>query len=233
MILARQVSSAVVDGLSFNAVRVGHSGTPAGKVAQGAAKPTGTTVTSDNVALDKYAGIATFSTERGLDTDGLVPALGAVLTHQILMAYDADCAAQLAADHGLSAGGTDWPSAILGGIAAVAAGGGAPGVLALAAADYAAVVKSPGVGYAMSPTDGVPAMFGLRLVIMAGLTSGTGYVIDPGAVLAVENGSSPMAVVDPYSGLSTNEVRIAVEAFMAFVVTSPGGVCEVTVTAAE
>lgn len=231
MILARQVQSAVVDGLSFSATRVAPSATPAAKVAAGAPKPDGVTITTGRVDLAKYAGIANFSTEQQLDTDALVPALASVLSSSALMAYDADCAAALAADAGLDATGADWPSAILAGIAAVAGAGGAPAVLAISPADYAAVVTSPGVGYAMSPVDGVPAMWGLRIVISAGIPTGTAYVLDPNAVLSVENSESPFALVDPYSGLSTNAVRLAVEAFFAFVVTAPGGVCEVTVTA--
>src|SRR5262245_54064209 len=232
MILARVVTSGVVDGLSFTAVRIGVSGTPAGKVAEGAAKPTGTTITSDQVQLTKYAGLAPFSTERALGTDALVPALASVLSRSCLMAFDADCAAELDADAGLSATGTDWPSAILAGIAQVAGAGGAPGVLVLSAADYAAAVQSPGPGYAMNPADGVPSLFGLRIVLMAGVATGKGYVLDPAACMAVENVDSPLAVVDPYSGLDTNEVRLAVEWFASFVVSSPGGVCELTVTVA-
>src|SRR5262245_27154098 len=59
MTLARQVTSAITDGLSFNAVRVAPSGTPAGKVAPGAAKPAATTITLDPQQLAKYAGLST------------------------------------------------------------------------------------------------------------------------------------------------------------------------------
>lgn len=230
MILARQVASAVVEGLSFTAVTVAPSGTPAAKVATGGVKPDAVTITSELVTLTKYAGLATCTTERTLDTDALVPALANVLATSALMAFDLDCAAALAADAGLDAGGADWPSAILAGIAAVAGAGGAPGVLVLSPADYAEAVQSPGPGYAMNPQDGVPSMFGLRIVLSAGVVAGTGYVLDPGAVLAVENSDSPLAIVDPYSGLSTNAVRLAVEWFAQFVVTSPGAVCQITVT---
>lgn len=233
MILARQVSSAVTDGLSFNAVRVAPSGTPAKKVARGAAKPAGVTLTSARVDLAKYAGLASCETEQALETDALVPALASVLSTSALMAFDADCIAALNADAGLTAGGATWPEGILAGIAAVAGAGGAPGVLVLGAADYAGAVQSPGTGYAMNPADGVPSLFGLRIVLGSGVAAGVGYVLDPVACLAVENEASPLAIVDPYSGLDTNAVRLAVEWFAAFVVTSPGGVCEVTVTAAE
>jgi len=227
--LARQVSSAVVDGLSFGAVRVKPSGTPAAAVAAGAAKPDAVTITSETINLTKYAGLANFQTEQQLDTDGLMSALASVIASSCLMAYDADCIAALGAANGLTATGTTWPSAILAGIAAVAGAGGAPGVLVLGAADYAEAVQSPGAGYAMNPTDGVPALFGLRIVLGSGVAADTGFVIDPAAVLAVENAESPGAIVDPYSGLTTNAVRIAVEMFAAFVVTSPGGVAEITV----
>jgi hypothetical protein len=231
-ILARQVNSATVAGLSFDAVRIKPSGTPAGKVAEGGNKPDAVTIEAETIALTKYAGLANFSTERAISTESLAPALGSVLVSSILLAYDADCGAVLDADNGLTAGGADWSSAINAGIAAVAGAGGAPAVLVLSAADYGDAVASPGVGYAMNPTDGVPSMWGLRIVLMAGIASGTGYVIDPAAVLAVENESSPAAIIDPYSGLSTNAVRLAVEAFLGFVVVNPGGVCQLTVTAA-
>src|SRR4051794_28729716 len=73
--LARQVSSAVVDGLSFGAVRVAPSGTPAAKVAAGGTKPDAVVITSDTIGLTKYAGLANFQTEQQLDTDGLMSAL--------------------------------------------------------------------------------------------------------------------------------------------------------------
>lgn len=230
MILARQVNSAVVDGLSFNAVRIKPSGTPAAKVGPGAPKPAAVTITNDSENLSKYAGLATFQTEQALDADGLVPALASVIASSCLMAYDADCGAILGADAGLTATGADWPSAILAGVAAVAGAGGAPSVLAVGAGDYAEVVKSPGVGYAMNPTDGVPSMFGLAIVLTSGLPDNTGYVLDPAAVLATENGASPAALVDPYSQADTNVVRLVVDLFAGFTVTSPGGVCEVTST---
>lgn len=227
--LARQVDSAVVAGLSFDAVRIKASGTPAGKVAQGAVKPAATSITSTSISLSKFAGIAAYNTEQALSAEGLTAALASVITSSCLLAFDADCMAALDTDNGLTAGGTDWPSAILDSVAAVAGAGGAPSVLVLSASDYAEVVQSPGVGFAMNPTDGIPALFGLKIVLSPSLAAGTAYTLDASAVLAVENESSPLAIVDPYSGLSTNDVRLAVEMFAAFVVVNPGGVCQITV----
>lgn len=230
--LARQVAGAVVDGLSFGAVRVAPSATPAGEVAAGGNKPDAVTITSETMSLTKYAGLANFQTEQAIDTDGLVPALASVITSSCLLAFDADCIGALDGLNGLSASGATWPEAILAGIATVAAAGGAPAVLVIGAGDYAEAVQSPGVGYAQNPTDGAVNLFGLRIVLGTGVPADTAFVVDPAAVLAVENASSPLAIVDPYSGLTTNAVRLAVEYFAAFVVTSPGGVCEVTKTAA-
>ena len=229
MILARQVQAATTDGLSFTAIRVEPSATPAARVAEGGPKPLATAIESVPVSLSKYAGLATFSTEQQLGTDALVPALASVIATSGLIAYDADCVAALAADHGPEVSGTDWPSAINAGVAAVAANGGSPQVLAISAADYATAVQSPGVGYAVDPTQGVPTLWGLRIVISTAIPTGTAYVLDPYGVLAVELDTSPLAIVDPYSGLSTNEIRLAVEYFAAFVVTSPAVVAEVTV----
>ncbi len=230
MILARQVQAATTDGLAFTAVRVAPSGTPAKKVAEGGTKPSAVTITAAPQSLSKYAGLANFSTEQALGTDALVPALASVIATSCLIAYDADCAAALAADHGPEVGGADWPSAINAGVAAVAGNGGSPQVLAMSAEDYATAVQSPGVGYAVDPTQGVPTLWGLRIVISSAIASGTAYVLDPNGVLAVELDGSPVAIVDPYSGLETNAIRLAVEWFAAFVVTSPAVVAEVTMT---
>lgn len=229
-ILARQVSSAVVDGLSFRAVRISNSGTPATAVPPGGAKPLAATIASDTESLTKWAGRAEFNTEQALDADGLVPALASVISRQCLLAYDAYCGTVLDADNGLTATGATWPAAILAGIAAVAGAGGAPTVLVLSATDYAAVVQSPGVGYAMNPVDGVPSMWGLAIVVMAGIPTKTAYVIDPAAVLATENTNSPAALLDPYSQSANNKVSLVVDWWAGFTVTSPGGVCQLTYT---
>lgn len=231
-IIATHVSSVVVEGRTFNAVLVAPSGTPAGKVAEGGAKPAGVTITSTPVATNKYAGLANFSTEQAIGTDALVPALAAVLSTSALLAYDADCVTALDQQAGAVAEGATWPEAILAGIGQVSANGGSPGLLVLSAEDYAAAVMSPGVGYASDPATGVVALFGLPIVLAASLAAGKAYVMDPAGAMAAEGADGPFAVVDPFTGLGTNAVRLAVEYFAGFVVTSPGVVCEVTLTAA-
>ena len=228
MILARVVSSAVVEGLSFNAVRVSPSATPAAKVAAGAPKPAAVTLTSDAVALSKYAGLASVQTEQTLTTEALVSALAQTITSSCLMAHHADCVAEVNGNSGHAVTGASWAEAILNGIGAVVGAGGSPGILWISAADYAAAVGAPGVGYALNPTDGVTTLFGLSVIVSGNVAAGTAFVLDPAACLAVENETSPLAVVDPYSGLATNDVRIAVEAFLGFVAIAPGSIAKIT-----
>lgn len=231
-ILATRVNSAMVEGLTFQATTIKPSATPVDAVAEGGQKPNALEVATATKNLTKYAGIATVSTEQTLSVDALVPSLVAVLSHGILMAYDADCAAALAAENGLTASGATWADAVLAGIAQVAGNGGVPSILAVSAADYPAVVASPGVGYALDPSTSTVSLFGLHVQIMVGVAAGTGFVLDANAVLATENEASPIAVVDVGSGLGTNAVKVAAEAFLGFTVSSPAGVCEITKTGA-
>lgn len=228
--IAAHVSSVVVEGLSFNAVRVSSSPTPAGKVAKGGTKPSATVIASEAVPLSKYAGLATFMIEDHVSTEALVTALSATMSADIVLAFDADCVTQLAADAGATASGADWAGATLAGIAAVASNGGRPSLLVLSAADYAEAVGSPGVGFALNPESAKVSLFGLQIVISPSAPAGTAFVLDPASCLAAESTSSPIAIADPYSGLSTNSIRLAVEAFLGFVVASPGGVASISVT---
>lgn len=230
-VLARYVNSATIDALTFKAVRVGSSGTPAAKVAERAPKPTGTTTTVVDVNLAKYAGLSVFSTEQALSTIALMPALTNALFSQALIAYDADAVAALAADHGPEVSGATWSSAILAGIAAVITAGGNPDLLVMAGADYAAAIESPGSGYVLSPLDAVPTLYGCKIAVCVGAVAGTAYVADSRAILAMDHAATPGVVLDPYSSLSTNEVRLAAEFFAALFVTNPGSVAEVTMTA--
>lgn len=227
--LANYVNSAVTESLSFSATRVTPSGTPVKVVAAGAAKPAAVSIATSSVALKKYAGIATFNTEDLLSNTGLAGAVAATMTAGVVLSFESDLRAALLADAGATAaGGGSWTTAILGGIAAVAANGGAPGVLVIPAADYAAAVGAPGVGFAMSTTDAVVTLFGLQVCISPSGATGTGYVLDPAAVLVAQHASSPLAVADSYSGLSTNQLRLAVEAFLGCYVTAPASVCKIT-----
>jgi len=232
-VLARYVSSSTIDSLSFTAVRVGASATPAGKVLERAAKPQGTVLTTLDVQLAKYAGLSVFSTEQALSTIALMPALTNALFSQALVAYDVDSVAALAATHGPEVTGPTWSSAILAGVAAVISAGGQPSLLVMSGADYAAAIESPGSGYVLSPLDAVPSLYGLAIAVCVGAPAGTAYVADASAITSVDHTVGPSVILDPYSSLATNEIRLAAEFFAATVVTNPGSVAEVTVTVAR
>lgn len=228
--VARLVESTQISGLSFDAVRVLASATPAKVVAERATKPTATQLQSFTVQLKKYAGLATFSLEAALSITALVPALSATIVNQCLVAFDTDAVAALDTDHGSTATGATWTEAILNGIAQVASAGQNPSVLVIAPADYAAAVQDPGAAFSSDPSNGLTTLFGLSIGVVVGATAGEAYVIDPRAAVAVENESSPMVLVDPYSLADTNQARLVVDLAAAFVVTQPAGVCQITVT---
>ena len=225
-IVARYVRSVTVDGTGYTALEVAPSGTPAA-VAEGGTKPTLATLSTRTISLVKYAGMASVSTERAIQTDAAVQAIKHVLTQQVVKAFDEDTIAELVANAGATGSGSTWSAAILDGIAAVVGNGGNPDTLIMSGADYAAAVESPGAGYLLSPTDGVATLFGLRIGLSVGAAAGEAFVLDSSAVTCGDGGA--YAVVDPYSNLSTNAIAVAVEGFMSAHVSAPGAVAALTV----
>lgn len=230
-VVAGHVNGVLCQALSFDALIVGPSATPAKLVAEGAAKPSAVTLTPKTVPLAKYAGMASFSTEATLSSDMLAAAITATLVGQALLAFDADVVTTIDAGAGLTATGATWNEAILAGVAAVVASGGNPDLIVLSGADYAAAVGGMGIGWQFDPTEGVPILLGLEVVVSAAATAGTFYVLDRRAVTVAEHVSSPLVVVDPYSGLSTNQIRLVAELLAGSVVSAPGSVAKVTKTA--
>lgn len=231
-ITARFVEAVRIDGLSFDYCRVGASATPAAKVAEGGVKPAAVVLTSGTLTLSKYAGLAEFTLEKALSTVALIPALQATIVNQSLVAYDADCVVTLSTDAGETATGASWTEAILNGIAAVASNGQSPTLLVLSPADYASAVQDPGAAFSQDPAAGIVALFGLVIAVVVGAPTGTGYVMDARAAVAVENSNSPLALLDPYSKADTNTARLVTDLVAGFVVTQPAGVAKITVTPA-
>ena len=87
-VVASMVNRVAVDGLSFNAVLVGFTGTPPAEVAEGGTKPVAIALTAKSVALKKYAGLGEFSAEDWLTADALGAAVYATLISGALLAYD-------------------------------------------------------------------------------------------------------------------------------------------------
>ena len=106
-----------------------------------------------------------------------------------------------------------------------------PSLLVLSPADYASAVQDPGAAFSSDPANGLVALFGLTIAVVVGAPTGTGYVMDARAAVAVENANSPMVLLDPYSKADTNTARLIAELVASFVVTQPAGVAKITVTA--
>ena len=135
--MASMVNRVAVDGLSFNAVLVGFTGTPPAEVAEGGTKPVAIALTAKSVALKKYAGLGEFSTEDWLTADALGAAVYArQLISGALLAYDKAVVNEIEVNAGLTpAAAASWSAAILSGVAAVAGNGGRADLLLMNPAD--------------------------------------------------------------------------------------------------
>jgi hypothetical protein len=199
--------------------------TPPAKVPKGGVKPVSVKLTASTRPIGKYAGIGELELEDVADSDSLAGAVYSVLIDGCLQAFDADIGAALTAGAGLDATGPDWASAVLAGIAAVPSAN----VLVMAGADYASAA-SPSGGFSMSAADSIPVLFGLQVVLCAGLAAGTAFVANANALMVADSRLSPVVVVDPYSKADTNTTRLVVDLMADAFVTAPGAVCAVTVT---
>jgi hypothetical protein len=220
-------ASTLAEGLTWRATRITLTATPPAKVARGGVKPVAAKMTTETRTLAKYAGQVSVEIEDLIDVDSLVPALASVILDGCMAAFDQDIAAALEGAGGPSASGATWSEAILAGIAAVPSAS----VLVVNAADYASVV-SPGVGFTLDPTNSVPVLFGL-LVVIAPITPGTAYVCDRNAVMVCDSKLSPLAVVDPFSQADQNVTRLVVDLLADAYVTAPAGICAVSVAAGQ
>lgn len=221
-----------VDGMSLATVSVATSGTPAAAVAPGAAKPSVTTVTNSTLSLKKFAGMSTFTLESNLTASGMGAVVAGILSSSVLLAIEAEAVAVLLAGAGQTNSAANWTAALSGGQGKVLAAGGRPNLTIVSALDYGAILTevSAGAGFSQNPESAVGAWFGSPLHVSPKVPSGTAYVIDRNAVVAVENVNSPLYVADALSMANTNEVRVVIDAVCAVAVSSPQSVCKVTMT---
>ena len=217
-------NTVLCEGLTYKAVVITPSATPVTKVAKGAPKPNAATLVSSNGTLAKYSGLVEFQLEDALDSVGLGAAIEATLFGQAMQAFSLDIAAALATTTA-TISGADWGSAILAAIGAVPWAD----TLAISPADYAAIA-SPSNGFIASNADAIPVLFGLAVVLVPGMPSGTAYVLSSSALTLFESVLGPVALLDPYSGSATNTAKIVTDFFGAAQLTSPGSSIKVTVT---
>ena len=218
----------IIEGTSTSITKIAPTVTPAGQVAENAAKPEAATVTTSSVNLTKYAGRATFSLEASRSSAGLEAAVYYALAGQALLAYEyATCVE-------IMAGGTTQEYAtgkmiegIFSGMGTVLANGGRPSLLIVNPADL------PTIGstfLSSDPADGVAAgrVAGAAVHVSAGMAPGEAAILDPAGLAALWHAESPMVLVDPFSQSSTNGISVVVDLLAHTSVTHPGLVVEIT-----
>lgn len=229
--VASFVETVQAEGLSVAVTLVTASGTPVAAVAAGAAKPSAVTISTSDVPLVKYAGMADATLEQLVSTAGLLPAVQSVLGAGCLLAFEEDAITAIDTGAGQTATGTDWVGAITAGQAKILGAGGVPALAIVSALDYAAVMAdlSSQAGFSHDPQSAIGSFMGSALHVSPKAPTGTAYVLDTAAVLSIEHKDSPVLLVDPFSQSSTNKTRIVGDLFAATVVTNETLVCAVTV----
>lgn len=234
--LLSYLATHTVTGRHATVVRVKDGATKAGKVAEGAAKPTGVvSFTSDDVDLVKYAGIAEMPIESAQFVSNIEPAISAVLVGQIVRGIETDTVAAMTADAGVViTAAADITAGVLAGIAGIRGNGGTPTVVGLNSDDWIALMTETGSGGGyvnFSNPEAGPAgtWLGLHPVLVPGLAAGSAIVADGSTVSVLEPAGGPLCVTDIYTGLANNLVRVVIEAWATSQVTNPGGVATVAV----
>ena len=219
------VTTIMVEGEGFTALRVEPTGTPAAPYTTGT-KPTAVAVTSHDVPVVCYAGGVSYASRKQVTSDSIAQAIVAGLVNSCLTAFETDAITTILADATATTPTTSWAGSILAGIGDVAAAGGTAGVLALAPEDLAAAVDTTSLLFEGS--EAIPTVLGLRVHTSPALTPGTGLVLDPRAVMCGELAESPtvLASLTPLS----NTVELAVDLYAATYVTNPQLVRSISVT---
>ena len=185
----------------------------------------------------KYAGLALMTTESAQFVTNIEAAVSSVLVSQIVRAIERDAVTAITANAGVTiAAAADITAGVLAAIAGIRANGGTPTVVGLNSDDWIALMTETGAGGGyvnFSNPEAGPAgtWLGLAPVLVPGLPAGSAIVADGSAVSVLEPAGGPLCVVDMYTELSNNKIRIVIEEWATSQVTSPGGVATVAVTA--
>lgn len=232
--LASYVATAQCEGLSFDAVRVEPSATPVTVVAEKGTKPDAVKFTPVTVPLKKYAGRAQWTLERQISTDALLAVIANCLGAQALQALEADAVTAIT-----TAAGSNTHEAATIGAAVIAAqasilgAGGRPGLVVLGTSAYADLLTAGATGFVSDPAAGpIGTWLGSTVHVSPTVPADTAFVLDPAAVIIAESTSSPVAIVNPYTHASTNELELVVDVIAAPVVIAPGLVAKAAKKAA-
>jgi hypothetical protein len=231
--LLNYVTTATAAGRRTTVVIAADTAAALTAIAEGGTKPDAVDFTSQDVDLAKYAGIASLSIESAQFVANIEAAVATVMTSRILRGIESATTAAILAGAGETVTGTDLTAAVLAAIAAIRSNGGAATVVGLSSEDWITLMTATGSsGYLnFSNPEAGPAgtWLGLYPVILPDLAAGSAVVLDGNAVTVLETAGGPLCVVDPFSQLGTNMIRIAIETWAVPVVTAPGGVAAVTV----
>lgn len=208
--VANYATPATASGMSFPVTRVTESGTPAAKVAAGAAKPDAATVTEADESLSKFAGIGKARLENFLNADSLAGAIARVLGASSLKAFELDAIGKLTAAMGTPVTAADWVGAAAAAQAQVVGRGGTPTVFVISHLDYAAFMLDVLAtnAFSQSPESPIGAILGSPIHVSPSAPAGTAFVFDSAGVVCVEHEASPLVIVDTVTLASTNEIRI-------------------------
>lgn len=231
--LADFVTTNQAAGMTVNVTTVIPSGTPPTVVGAGAAKPNAVTIASSAEPLVKHAGYGSANLEQYLDADGLAAAIASVLQAGCLLSFEAAAMGVLDSDSGATATGGTWLATVHNAQATVIGNGGSPGVLVVSSADYGAILGeiTGGAGFAVSPSgSAIGSYMGSAVHVSPKLATGKVFVLDPGAVLAVESEKSPLITVDSVSQAKNNITTIVADVLATTIVVNPALVCEGTKT---
>jgi len=233
--VASFVDSATISGLSVPVIHVAESGTPAGVVAEGGAKPQAIQLTTTTATLSKHAAQGTVTLERRQTAKNVIPAMLRTLASSLLMSFEAEAILALGNDAGSTVNGANnWLTNIVAAQAGVISQGGRPGLIILSGEDWATLVGelTTSAGLAINPSDqsAVGSLLGSQIHVSARVLPGQGFVLDPAAVCAFESEDGLLVVSDPYSKASTNEIVCTADLFASAYVVHPGLVVEVGVT---
>lgn len=225
-----------VEGRRTTVTTAKNSGTPVVPVPEGGQKPNVVSFDSDEVNLVKYPGQAEISVESAQFVRGIEPAITNVIGGQIVRAIEADAVTAMRAAAGVTVtGAADITAGVLAAIAQLRAGGAAPNAVALSVNDWVAVMQATGaagyLNFSSAEAGPVGTWLGLAPCIVPSLTDGNAVVVDGRSAPVGEPAGGPLCLVDPFTKAGTNKIVITIESWAVAMVTSPGGVATVAVTA--
>ena len=163
-----------------------------------------------------------------MDIMGLDNLLGRLLARRVVLKENLAVADSLETQGTAATAGADAVGTVVGALVEASKSGGQPSILMLSDDLAIDVLSAAQAGYAGLDTYWRGTLFGVRFVVVPGMTAATAVAADPTA-LAVGR-SDVMQLVDPYSSSTTNGVIVRTEVSVAAAVLDPTavGVCTTT-----